>query len=72
MACKVGRLVSKDTALFICDIQEKFRNMIQFFPGIVEVSSRLLKAAKILDLPVVVTEQYPKGNLCEFYLFIGC
>ncbi|XP_053211710.1 isochorismatase domain-containing protein 2-like [Panonychus citri] len=61
MACKVGRLVSKDTALFICDIQEKFRNMIQFFPGIVEVSSRLLKAAKILDLPVVVTEQYPKG-----------
>ena len=61
MACKVGRLVTKDSALFICDIQEKFRNMIQFFPGICEVSSRLLKAAKILDVPVVVTEQYPQG-----------
>jgi len=35
--------------------------MIQYFPAIVEVSSRVLRAAKILDMPVVVTEQYPKG-----------
>ncbi|RWS29400.1 isochorismatase domain-containing protein 2-like protein [Leptotrombidium deliense] len=62
MACnKVGRLVCKESALFLCDMQEKFRNMIQYFPQIVEVSSRLLKAARILDIPVVVTEQYPKG-----------
>ncbi|RWS08472.1 mitochondrial associated endoribonuclease MAR1-isochorismatase superfamily-like protein [Dinothrombium tinctorium] len=61
MACKIGKLVCKETALFLCDMQEKFRNTIQYFPEIVQVSSRLLKAAKILDIPVVVTEQYPKG-----------
>jgi nicotinamidase-related amidase len=55
----MGRLVTKQTALFLCDLQEKFRPTIQYFPQIVEVSSRLLRSAKILDIPVVVTEQYP-------------
>lgn len=47
--------------LFLCDMQEKFRPSIQYFSQIVEVSSRMLKAAKILEMPVIVTEQYPKG-----------
>jgi len=62
MACsRLGLLNVKNTALFICDLQEKFRQSIQYFPQIVEVSSRLLKAATTLEVPVVVTEQYPNG-----------
>ncbi|XP_054169159.1 isochorismatase domain-containing protein 2-like [Oppia nitens] len=58
---RVGQLSAKKSALFLCDLQEKFRPMIQYFPAIVEVSRRLLCAAKLLDMPVIVTEQYPKG-----------
>lgn len=61
MACNVGRLSIKKTAIFLCDMQEKFRNTVRFFPEIVSVSQRLLKVGKTLDMPIVVTEQYPKG-----------
>lgn len=61
MACRlVGHLRPKSTALFLCDMQEKFQGSIQYFDQIVQVSSRILRAAKLLDMPVVVTEQYPK------------
>lgn len=46
-------------------MQEKFRPTIKYFPEIVEVSSRLFRAARILDIPVIVTEQYPKGEWIE-------
>ena len=49
------------TAFFLCDIQEKFRPAISHFTEIVEVAKRLVSASKILDVPLVVTEQYPKG-----------
>uniref|UniRef100_A0A914UT25 Isochorismatase domain-containing protein 1 n=1 Tax=Plectus sambesii TaxID=2011161 RepID=A0A914UT25_9BILA len=56
-----SRLSPKTSALFLCDMQEKFRNNICYFPQIVEVSRRLFEAAKILDMKVIATEQYPKG-----------
>ncbi|EPB69198.1 isochorismatase family protein [Ancylostoma ceylanicum] len=34
---------------------------IKFFPEIVKTSKRMVDAAKILDIPIFVTEQYPKG-----------
>ncbi|XP_047474898.1 isochorismatase domain-containing protein 2-like [Penaeus chinensis] len=58
---RLGRLVPQTTCLFLCDLQEKFRSSIQYFPQIVEVSNRLLRAFKVLELPIVATEQYPKG-----------
>ncbi|XP_064479567.1 isochorismatase domain-containing protein 2-like [Ornithodoros turicata] len=61
MACNVGRLSVKKTAIFLCDMQEKFRNTIKYFPEIVSVSQRLLITGKTLGMPVTVTEQYPKG-----------
>ncbi|KAI1289224.1 Isochorismatase domain-containing protein 2 [Halotydeus destructor] len=61
MACRPGLFSVKNTALFLCDLQEKFRPTIQHFPAIVEASARLLKASRLLDVPVIVTEQYPKG-----------
>ncbi|BFZ16239.1 hypothetical protein BsWGS_19278 [Bradybaena similaris] len=58
---KIGKVVVKNTALFICDLQEKFRSTIKHFPQITQVSGRLLAAANVLQMPVLVTEQYPKG-----------
>uniref|UniRef100_G3MQ24 Isochorismatase-like domain-containing protein n=1 Tax=Amblyomma maculatum TaxID=34609 RepID=G3MQ24_AMBMU len=57
----VGRLSAQKTAIFLCDMQEKFSKTIQYFPQIVAVSQRLLKAGRALDMTVIVTEQYPKG-----------
>ncbi|XP_071532712.1 isochorismatase domain-containing protein 2-like [Panulirus ornatus] len=57
----LGKIVPQNTCLLLCDMQEKFRNNIQYFPQIVDVANRLLRAFKLLDLPVVCTEQYPKG-----------
>ncbi|ORX68415.1 Isochorismatase hydrolase, partial [Linderina pennispora] len=47
----LGRLNAKTTAFFLCDIQEKFRPGIHAFASVVQ----------ILEVPLIVTEQYPKG-----------
>ena len=58
---RLGRVAIDSSGLFLCDMQEKFRRSIQYMPQILEVSRRMLGAAKALDMPVIVTEQYPKG-----------
>ncbi|XP_048450022.1 isochorismatase domain-containing protein 2, partial [Rhincodon typus] len=60
-ARNIGRLVAKSCALFLCDMQEKFRPTVAYFPQIVSVAARMLQAAKVLDIPVIITEQYPQG-----------
>lgn len=42
-------------------MQERFRTAIKHFNDILEVCRRLVSAAKILKIPLIVTEQYPKG-----------
>ncbi|XP_055932190.1 isochorismatase domain-containing protein 2-like isoform X1 [Argiope bruennichi] len=59
--CRLKQLLPKNTAFFLCDMQEKFAPSIQYFPAIANVASRILKTSKILNMPVVVTEQNPKG-----------
>ncbi|XP_054849415.1 isochorismatase domain-containing protein 2 [Eublepharis macularius] len=60
-ACRLGKVIPKTSILFLCDMQEKFRPNISYFPQIVSVAARMLKAAKALEIPTAVTEQYPKG-----------
>jgi nicotinamidase-related amidase len=48
-------------ALVVVDMQEAFRPMI---PGFSELAGRvalLVEGARVLDVPVLVTEQYPQG-----------
>ena len=68
-ASRIGRIIPGNTCLLLCDLQEKFRSSIQYFPQIVEVSSRLLNAFKVLELPIIVTEQYPKGRFSRTMVF---
>ncbi|KAM4014979.1 isochorismatase domain-containing protein 2 isoform 2-T5 [Anomaloglossus baeobatrachus] len=58
---RLGKLGQHSSVLFLCDMQEKFRHNISFFNQIVSVSARILQTAKILEIPVVITEQYPRG-----------
>ncbi|EFN51301.1 hypothetical protein CHLNCDRAFT_49249 [Chlorella variabilis] len=63
----VGKLAAEETALLVCDVQERFRPVITGFPAVIDTSKRMLRAAAALQLPVIVTEQYPKalGNTVE-------
>eukprot|EP00080_Pristionchus_pacificus_P015307 PDM75327.1 marb-1 [Pristionchus pacificus] len=62
MASRVfTRLTTKDSALLVCDLQEKFRQTIIKFPEVVTVAARLVAAATTLEMPIIGTEQYPKG-----------
>lgn len=60
-AHRIGQLSARSCALFLCDMQEKFRPSVAFFPQIVAVAARMLQASQVLEIPVIVTEQYPRG-----------
>jgi nicotinamidase-related amidase len=53
-------LARETTALVVIDVQESFRPY-DSFTGVAEAAAKLLEAARILDLPALVSEQYPKG-----------
>lgn len=55
------RIQRKMSQLLIVDIQDKFLAPIPNKQQIVEMSARLIRAAKRLDVPVTVSEQYAKG-----------
>ena len=59
---KLGALDTKHCALFLCDIQEKFEKSIDKFQMVVSNAERVAKAANILGIPILATEQYPKVN----------
>jgi nicotinamidase-related amidase len=50
-------------ALVVVDVQEKMLAAIGSSPkdGIVEKTKRLIAAAQVLEIPILWTEQYPKG-----------
>jgi nicotinamidase-related amidase len=48
-------------ALVVVDVQEAFRPAVRDFDAVAGGVAALVRGARILGLPVVVTEQYPKG-----------
>ena len=54
-------LLERDrAALVVVDVQEGFRPYASF-EGVVDGAGKLVQAARILGLPLIVSEQYPKG-----------
>lgn len=53
-------LNQNDTIIVIIDIQEKLINAA-YNKNVANVASKLVQAAKTLEIPVLITEQYPKG-----------
>jgi len=48
-------------ALVVVDVQEAFRPAVLDFDRVVAGAATLVRGARILELPVVVTQQYPRG-----------
>ncbi|GAA5975107.1 hypothetical protein JCM11641_000037 [Rhodosporidiobolus odoratus] len=57
---RIAKIIPRHTAFFCCDIQERFRLVVHGYPSVIHTAEKMLKAAKILDIPVIATEQYPK------------
>lgn len=49
--------------------QERFRLVIHAYPSVIQTAEKMLKAAKLLDVPVIATEQNPK---CAFLACLAC
>ena len=58
----LGIIQADRTAVMVCDLQEKFAPSILHFETIVLNTERVVKCAQCLQIPVLVTEQYPKVN----------
>ena len=50
-----------DSVLLVIDLQESYRGKLHGEDGVVAASRRMIEAAGLLGIPIVVTEQYPKG-----------
>ncbi|HKH79161.1 MAG TPA: isochorismatase family protein [Solirubrobacteraceae bacterium] len=48
------------TALVVVDVQDGFRSY-ESFAGVAGACNKLVQAARLLELPRIVSEQYPKG-----------
>jgi nicotinamidase-related amidase len=56
-----GRLERGRAALVIVDVQEAFRKAVAGFDDVARRTAVLAQGAAALGMPVVVTEQYPRG-----------
>jgi nicotinamidase-related amidase len=57
----VSKLDRDRAALIVVDVQEGFRRAIPDFERIAKATAILIQGASIIGVPVVLTEQYPKG-----------
>jgi nicotinamidase-related amidase len=48
-------------ALVVIDVQEAFRKALPDFDGVAKGTAALIEGASAVGVPIVVTEQYPKG-----------
>ncbi|HEY7267764.1 MAG TPA: isochorismatase family protein [Solirubrobacterales bacterium] len=58
---RVGRLDPERTALIVVDVQEAFRKAIPDFDRVTKATATLIEGAEAIGIPIVVTEQYPRG-----------
>jgi nicotinamidase-related amidase len=54
-------LSMQDTALVIIDVQEKLFRLMQEKEKLLDNLQRLIQGARVLGLPIILTEQYPQG-----------
>ena len=56
-----SKLDASRAALVVIDVQEGFRKAVPDFDQVAKATATLIAGAEAIGVPVVVTEQYPKG-----------
>jgi nicotinamidase-related amidase len=56
-----AKLDAARTILIVVDVQEGFRKAIPDFERMASATATLIEGAQAIGIPIVVTEQYPKG-----------
>jgi len=56
-----AKLDPERAALVVVDVQEGFRKAIGDFDAIAAASATMVRGAAAIGIPIIVTEQYPKG-----------
>ena len=56
-----GKLDRDRATLVVIDVQEAFRKAVPTFDEVARGTAALIRGAEAVDVPIVVTEQYPKG-----------
>ena len=56
-----AKLDPERTALVVIEVQEGFRKALPSFEQVAQATAALVKGAKAVGIPILVTEQYPKG-----------
>ncbi|HEY9713348.1 MAG TPA: hydrolase [Chroococcales cyanobacterium] len=57
-----SRILSRDNAvLLIVDVQEAFRKYLPDMAGLAKSIGTLVQGCQLIGVPILVTEQYPKG-----------
>jgi nicotinamidase-related amidase len=56
-----GKLEPGRAALLVVDVQEGFRKAVPGFDDVARASATLARGADAVGVPVIATEQYPKG-----------
>ena len=54
-------LRKEDCLLLIIDIQDKLVAVMEYKNKIIKNTKVLLKVSELMDIPIIITEQYPKG-----------
>ncbi len=54
-------LEEKKAGLLVIDVQEKLFDKVERAPEVIQKMMQMIRGAKILELPIIATEQYPKG-----------
>ena len=55
------KLAPERATLVVIDVQEAFRKAIPSFDEVAAASATLVQGARAIGVPIVATEQYPKG-----------
>jgi nicotinamidase-related amidase len=55
------QMSATDTALLVIDVQDKLLPLIPNGPALVRNTAFLIDGARLLQIPVTATEQYPRG-----------
>jgi nicotinamidase-related amidase len=50
-----------DTAVLVIDVQESYRAVLPGWDRVVSATRTILQGATLLELPILATEQYPRG-----------